>query len=86
MGMVVIVPDGFAYDASTPMGQLRNKKLQGLKRATDDVDYWADDLLYSSAAVGSYNYSTKAESAPWLKEAKRRRGGPDLDGNGWIWG
>ena len=68
MGMLVIVPDGFAYEPSTPMGQLRTKKLQPLKRASDAVDYWADDLLYSSQAVGSYNYSTKAESVPLWQE------------------
>lgn len=62
MGVIVIVPDGFAYPLDSPMGKLRHKDLQPLKRANDDVDYWAGDLMYASDATGDLTYSTKAES------------------------
>ncbi|CAE7336810.1 unnamed protein product [Symbiodinium natans] len=62
MGMLVIAPDGFAYPKNTDLGKMRHKDVQPLKRATDDVDYWADDLLYASSAGGSHTYSTAAES------------------------
>ncbi|CAE7598907.1 unnamed protein product, partial [Symbiodinium sp. CCMP2456] len=62
MGMLVIAPDGFAYPKNTDLGKMRHKDVQPLKRATDEVDYWADDLVYSSGADGSHTYSTKADS------------------------
>lgn len=61
MGVLVIAPDGFAYPANTAMGQMRHKDIAPLHKSTDDVDYWANDLLYTSSAVGTFNYSTKAE-------------------------
>ncbi|CAJ1363993.1 unnamed protein product [Effrenium voratum] len=62
MGLLVIAPDGFAYPKNTAMGQKRHKDLQPLKKASDEVDYWANDLVYTSGSEGSYTYSTKAES------------------------
>lgn len=62
MGMLVIVPDGFAYPKETAMGQMRHKELAPLHRANADVDYWANDLLYTSSAWGTFNYSSKADS------------------------
>jgi len=62
MGMLVIAPDGFAYPKNTPMGKLRHKDIQPLKLATDNVDYWAGDLIYCSDASGADTYSTKADS------------------------
>ena len=67
MGLLVIAPDGFAYPKNTAMGQMRHKELAPLHKACDDVDYWANDLLYTSAANGTFNYSTKATSAAWLQ-------------------
>lgn len=61
MGVIVIVPDGFAYPEDTPMGKLRHKPLQPLKKATDDVNYWAGDLMYDGDATGELTYSTKAD-------------------------
>lgn len=61
MGVMVIAPDGFAYPRNTAMGQLRHKDLMPLKKATDDTDYWAGDLMYSSGSEGSATYSTKAD-------------------------
>jgi len=61
LGILVIVPDGFAYPADTPMGKMRHKDLQPLKKITDNVDYWAGDLIYASDASGEMAYSTKAE-------------------------
>jgi len=61
MGVLVIAPDGFAYPKSTAMGELRHKDLQPLKRAGDNVDYWANDLLYASSSEGKYTYSTTAD-------------------------
>ncbi|CAE7765290.1 unnamed protein product, partial [Symbiodinium pilosum] len=62
MGMLVIAPDGFAYPKNTDLGKMRHKEVQPLKRASDDVDYWANDLLYASNADGSHTYSTQASS------------------------
>mmetsp|Transcript_89556 Transcript_89556/g.261766 ORF Transcript_89556/g.261766 Transcript_89556/m.261766 type:complete len:588 (+) Transcript_89556:80-1843(+) len=62
MGMLVIAPDDFAYPDNTAMGQLRHKDLLPLKKATDNVDYWTGDLMYSSGSEGELTYSTKAES------------------------
>lgn len=62
MGLIVIAPDGFAYPKDSPMGKLRHKDLQPLKKADDDVDYWAGDLMYTSDASGDLTYSTKATS------------------------
>jgi hypothetical protein len=62
MNFLVIAPDGFASPKSTAMGQMRHKDLQPLKKVTDGVDYWADDLLYASDASGGMTYSTKAET------------------------
>jgi len=61
MGFLVIAPDDFAYPEYTAMGQMRHKDLIPLHRATDDVDYWADDLIYCSDAKGTHTYSTKAD-------------------------
>mmetsp|Transcript_56969 Transcript_56969/g.133244 ORF Transcript_56969/g.133244 Transcript_56969/m.133244 type:complete len:554 (-) Transcript_56969:20-1681(-) len=61
MGFLVIAPDDFAYPRGTAMGNLRHKDLQPLHLATDDVDYWAPDLIYASQAEGESTYSTKAE-------------------------
>ncbi|CAJ1434594.1 unnamed protein product [Effrenium voratum] len=66
MGILVIAPDGFAYPKSTAMGEMRHKSLAPLHKASDDVDYWANDLLYTSSACGTFNYSTSADSV--LKE------------------
>mmetsp|Transcript_50756 Transcript_50756/g.94897 ORF Transcript_50756/g.94897 Transcript_50756/m.94897 type:complete len:578 (+) Transcript_50756:45-1778(+) len=62
MGMLVIAPDGFAYPKHTDLGAMRHKDVKPLTKASDDVDYWAKDLLYASDAGGSHTYSTKAES------------------------
>jgi len=62
MGILVIAPDGFAYPKNTAMGQMRHKELAPLHKATDDVDYWANDLVYTSGAAGTFNYSSKAAS------------------------
>ena len=64
MGILVVAPDGFAYPKNTAMGEMRHKELGPLHRASDDVDYWANDLIYMSAANGTFNYSSKAASAP----------------------
>eukprot|EP00931_Biecheleriopsis_adriatica_P104580 TRINITY_DN79242_c0_g1_i1.p1 TRINITY_DN79242_c0_g1~~TRINITY_DN79242_c0_g1_i1.p1 ORF type:complete len:701 (+),score=112.63 TRINITY_DN79242_c0_g1_i1:133-2103(+) len=61
-GILVIAPDGFAYPKDTAMGALRHKDTAPLHQSDDDVDYWANDLLYTSSAVGTFNYSTKAET------------------------
>jgi len=61
MGFLVIAPDDFAYPRGTAMGALRHKDLQPLHLASDDVDYWAPDLIYASQAEGESTYSTKAE-------------------------
>jgi len=61
MGFLVVAPDDFSYPEWTSMGKMRHKDLQPLKRKTDDVDYWADDLVYCSEASGSHTYSTKAD-------------------------
>ena len=66
MGILVIAPDGFAYPKETAMGQMRHKSLLPLHKATTDVDYWANDLLYTSSAWGTFNYSSKADSEPFL--------------------
>ncbi|CAJ1360220.1 unnamed protein product [Effrenium voratum] len=68
MGILVIAPDGFAYPKESAMGQMRHKALAPLHLGSDDVDYWANDLLYTSSAGGVFNYSTKAESV--LKETQ----------------
>eukprot|EP00746_Dinoflagellata_sp_MGD_P009545 gnl/MRDRNA2_/MRDRNA2_119445_c0_seq1.p1 gnl/MRDRNA2_/MRDRNA2_119445_c0~~gnl/MRDRNA2_/MRDRNA2_119445_c0_seq1.p1 ORF type:complete len:637 (+),score=95.40 gnl/MRDRNA2_/MRDRNA2_119445_c0_seq1:130-1911(+) len=62
MNFLVIAPDGFAYPKNTAMGQMRNKDIQPLKKASDYVDYWADDLMYASKDSGQLTYSTKAET------------------------
>lgn len=62
LGILVIAPDGFAYPKNTAMGKLRHKDLQTLHKATDDVDYWAGDLIYASDSSGEATYSTKADS------------------------
>ncbi|CAK9026177.1 Hypothetical protein SCF082_LOCUS17375 [Durusdinium trenchii] len=62
MGILVIAPDGFAYPKETAMGQMRHKSLMPLHKSTSDVDYWANDLLYTSSAWGTFNYSSKADS------------------------
>ena len=41
---------------------MRHKSLAPLHRANADVDYWANDLLYTSSAWGTFNYSSKADS------------------------
>ena len=46
------------------MGQMRHKGLAPLLRSSSDVDYWSNDLLYTSAAWGTFNYSSKASSVP----------------------
>lgn len=61
MGLLVVAPDGFAYPRETAMGQLRHKDCLPLKKATDDTDYWAGDILYASSASGSHTYSTKVD-------------------------
>jgi len=61
MGMLVIAPDDFAYPQNSAMGMLRHKGLQPLKKATDNCDYWAGDLIYSTSASGDMTYSTKAD-------------------------
>jgi len=61
LGVLVVVPDGFAYPKDTAMGKMRHKDLQPLKKATDKVDYWAGDLMYCSDASGEMCYSTQAE-------------------------
>ena len=62
MGYVVIAPDGYAYPKGSAMAQIRYKTTQALRTEKDDVDYWANDLIYSSAASGDATYSTKAEN------------------------
>ena len=74
MGILVIAPDGFAYPKNTAMGQMRHKELAPLHKATDDVDYWANDLVYTSGAAGTFNYSSKAASAPRLQFLRPRLG------------
>lgn len=66
LGVLVIVPDDFAYPRDTAMGKLRHKDTLPLKKADDDTDYWEGDLIYSSKATGEYAYSTLAEGV--LKE------------------
>eukprot|EP00746_Dinoflagellata_sp_MGD_P074471 gnl/MRDRNA2_/MRDRNA2_30077_c0_seq1.p1 gnl/MRDRNA2_/MRDRNA2_30077_c0~~gnl/MRDRNA2_/MRDRNA2_30077_c0_seq1.p1 ORF type:complete len:653 (-),score=155.65 gnl/MRDRNA2_/MRDRNA2_30077_c0_seq1:353-2095(-) len=62
LGFMVIAPDGFAYPPNTAMGQMRHKALQPLHQANDQVDYWANDLLYASGSQGTHTYSTAADA------------------------
>lgn len=62
LGILVIAPDGFAYPKNTAMGALRHKDCLPLHRSSDDVNYWTGDLIYSSKASGTSNYSTKADT------------------------
>ena len=61
-GFIVIAPDGYAYPKGSAMAQIRYKATQSLRTEKDNVDYWADDLIYASAASGDATYSTKAEN------------------------
>ena len=60
MGFLVIAPDGYAYPKGSAMAAMRYKATQMLRTEKDDVDYWANDLIYASAASGNATYSTKA--------------------------
>jgi hypothetical protein len=57
---------------------MQHKELAPLHRANADVDYWANDLLYTSSAWGTFNYSSKADSVPGPDGAKK----PKL--SGWL--
>lgn len=61
MGFMVIAPDGFAYPPTSAMGKMRHKQVQPLRTELDDVDYWANDLIYASSASGDHTYSTNAD-------------------------
>lgn len=61
MNMLIIAPDGFAYPQNSAMGQMRHKAILPLHKSTDEVDYYAGDLIYSSGASGDMTYSTKAD-------------------------
>mmetsp|Transcript_110451 Transcript_110451/g.246819 ORF Transcript_110451/g.246819 Transcript_110451/m.246819 type:complete len:691 (-) Transcript_110451:35-2107(-) len=71
LGVLVIVPDGFAYPKNTPMGAMRHKDLLPLHKATDNVDYWEGDLMYCSDSSGDLAYSTKASAV--LQDPKKFR-------------
>jgi len=62
MGMLVVAPDGFGYPSNTAMGQMRHKDSRPILKKGEDVDYWANDLVYVSGASGELTYSTKADS------------------------
>ncbi|CAE7225257.1 unnamed protein product [Symbiodinium sp. CCMP2592] len=72
MGILVLAPTGFAYPKNTAMGQMRHKEVAPLHKTTDAVDYWANDLVYTSGANGTFNYSSKAASAPELQFLRPR--------------
>ena len=50
-----------AYPKDTAMGKMRQKDVQPVKKATDNVEYWAGDLTYCSDPSGEMTYSTQAE-------------------------